>query len=124
MPVTRQGQQVTHAPIEQFGQGVLKERQRAGLFADIMDDGGHQFRLDLDADSLGRTDDRLVQLLGREWQDDLGALAHHLAGIGIQQRPVVEVSPQRADNAHPATRVAYGRGKALQEMDTGRLVRE
>jgi len=53
------------AAIEQFGQGILQQRQTARLFADVGHNGLGQSRLQAYAHTPGRFTDRPAQLFGR-----------------------------------------------------------
>ena len=59
---------------------------------------------------------------GAKRQHHLGALAHQLAEAGVQQRPVVEIGPQRDDHPDAAVRVGDGGEQAVEEVRAHRLV--
>ena len=64
--VCRQGELILGPVLEQLGEGVLKQRQRAGFVGHVGDHLGEQARLGRNADPLGRTPDCLLQLVRRE----------------------------------------------------------
>ncbi len=119
------GLQHHHPPdpaLEQLGQGILHQRQRAGLLADILEDRADQVGGQRDASALGRADDRALQLLGRQRRHHLGALAHQLAQAAIEQWAVVEIGAQRHNHAQPRLRVGHSRHQAVEEVAARGLV--
>jgi hypothetical protein len=108
LPVGVERQTAVPAALEKFAEGVLQQRQRAGLLVDVGHQRGYQFRLDGYADPRRRPLDGPHELVGRHGDDHLGALLHHLAQAGVKQRPVIEVGPQGGNDAQGAARVADG----------------
>jgi hypothetical protein len=91
------------APVlEQLGQRVLQQRQRAGSIGHRADQLGHQRGLEGDAVPLGREGDRPLQLVTGHRRDDLGSVAQQLTDTPMLQRPVVEVGTDRGDDPNPA----------------------
>jgi len=78
------GQSRVLPPLEQIGQGVLQQRQRAGLLDHVVHQGAGQDWLDDQPGALRRADDGLLQLAGAHRQDDLGLLADQVAEIGVE----------------------------------------
>ena len=115
-------QHAAAAPLEQLGKRVLQQRQRAGLLANIGHDRGGQLGIDQRTSALGRGADRAAQLVGRERQGHLGAGTHQRAEAGHEQRPVVEIGPQRDDHAQPALGAVYRVVERLQEARAHCLV--
>ena len=69
---------------------------------DVGDHLRDQPGLGRDADPLGRTADRLLELVGRERRNRLGPAPEQLAEARGRERPVEEVRSQRHDHAEPA----------------------
>ena len=78
--VGSQGQPAALAPLPQFRQGVLQERQGARLVLDIPDQGLDQPRFQLVANTLSRTFDSPPKLILREIADE-----YLMVGQGARQ---------------------------------------
>ena len=100
-----QAQSLVLATLEQLRECVLQQRERSRLMDDVGDDLRDEPGLGRDADLLGRTADRLLELVRRERRHRLGATAEQLTEARGRERPVEEVRPERHDHADPAGRV-------------------
>ena len=98
--------------VEQLGQRVLQQRQRARAVDDLAHHLRDDERVDVDADLAGRAGDRRLELVDRHRRDHLGAVAEQLAEAAVPQRPVVEVGAQRDDDADPRARRGDERRRA------------
>jgi hypothetical protein len=106
-PVSVEREDTAVAPFEELRQRVLHQRQRAGLLGDVCEHRGHERRLERDVDALRRTGDRAFELIGRERDHRLHARAEQLREAPVQERAIVEVGPERHDDAVEAVRVAF-----------------
>ena len=66
LPVGLEEQRASVAPLEELGERVLHQRERAGLLGDVGQHRGDEARLQRDVDALGRPGDRPLELLGRQ----------------------------------------------------------
>ena len=94
----------------------MHERQRARLVRDVGDHLGHQAGLGADADPLGRSSDRLFQLVGRERGHGLGPRREQLAHPRVGERAVVEVGAERDDDTKPALGIEGRDAQGLEEQ--------
>jgi hypothetical protein len=108
--------------LEQLGQRVLQQRQRARLLAHVLRDRRDQPRPEQQPGALGRAGDRPLQLVPRQRQHELDALAQQLAKVDILERSVGEIGPQRGDDTQHAVRVVHGGAQASQEVRADGLV--
>ena len=122
LPVGLEEQGPAVAPFEELGERVLHQRERAGLLGDVGQHRGHEARLQRDVDALRRPGDRPLELLGRERHHRLDAGLEQLREPPVQQRPVVEVGPQRGDHAEAAVRIGGGGLEAPEEVRPDGLV--
>ncbi len=81
--------------IEQLGEGVLEQGEAAGPIDRVGDELGQQRRLDRDPDPPRRLDDRRLQLARRHRDDVHDARQEGPRERRVEERPVVEVGPQR-----------------------------
>src|SRR5436190_3871441 len=115
-------QRAALASLVQLRQGVLEERQGAGLVSDVRDELGEQARLEARAHPLRRTGDRPLELLCLEWDERFDVVAQQFREAAVEQRPVVEVGPQRDDDAEARVRVADRTLEERKELRATRLV--
>ena len=108
--------------LEQLGQGVLHQRERAGLLGDIGEHRGDQAGLERHIHTLRRARDRAFELLGRERDHGLHTGLEQLREAPVEERPVVEVGAEGDDHAEPAAGVGRRRLEALEEVRPDRLV--
>ncbi len=120
--VARQREHRLRALLEQLGQGVLEQRQAAGPGHRLGDELGDEAGLDRDAHPLGRRDHGRLQLARRHRQDVDDARHEDLAELGMLERPVVVVGPQREDHDEVAVRLGEGGGQDAQELVAPRLL--
>ena len=73
--VRGEGQPVLVPTFEELREGVLQQREGAGLMGDVGDHLRHQPGLGPDADPFGRPSDRLLELVGGERRNRLGPFA-------------------------------------------------
>ena len=96
------------ASFEEFGQGVLQEREPARLVGDIRHHLRLQAGLRADPDPFRRPSDRHLELIGRERRHGLGLSREQLAEPRVHERPVVEVGSKGRDNPDAAIRIDAG----------------
>ena len=108
--------------LEQLGQRVLQQRQRAGAIDDLPHQLGHERRLERDAVLFHRAGDRALQLERAHRGDDFGAVAEQLTETAVLQWTVVEVGAQRGDDADPTLVVGDGAHQADEEAIRRRRV--
>ena len=84
--------------VEQLGQRVLQQRQRAGSIGHLPDQGRDAMPARTSRRALSRQCDRPLQLARGHRRDDLGPLAEQFAETAMLQRPVVEVGSKRGDD--------------------------
>jgi hypothetical protein len=104
------------AALMELGQRVLQQRQRTWLVDDVGHDLREQTLLERHPHSLRRARGRPLELVRRQRKHRLDRVAHHLAEPAVEQRPVVEVRPQRRDHSEPAPRVTNRQLEARQEV--------
>jgi hypothetical protein len=98
---------------------LVGERSRGipcGLIANVSDHLGDEARLDADAHALGRSRNCPLELPRGERHDRLGPPTDQFGEAAVPQRTVVEVGPQRDDEAQPACRVGQCGHQGVQEM--------
>ncbi len=83
---------------------------------DVGDHLRHQAGLGPDADPFDRSADRLLELVGCEGRNRLGPLGEQLPETRVDERAVVEVCPERHDDAEPALGVGGGDAERLEEQ--------
>ena len=108
--------------VEQLGQRVLQQRQRAGPIGHLPDQGGHERRLERDAVRLRRARDRTLELVRRHRCDDLGPVAEQFTETAVLQWPVVEVGAQRDDDTDATLVVGDGTHQVGEEAVRRRRV--
>ena len=118
--VCGEGQSILVSTFEELREGVLQEREGAGLMGDIGDHLRHQPGLGPDADPFGGASDRLLELVGGERRNRLGPFSEQLSEPRVDERAVVEVCPEGHDDAEPALGVGGGDAKRLQEQSRSR----
>ena len=122
LPVRGEGQSILVPTFEELREGVLQEREGAGLMGDVGDHLRHQPGLGQDADPFDGPSDRLLELVGRERRNRLGTFSEQLPEARVDERAVVEVCPEGHDDAEPALGVGRGDAKRLEEQTPLRLV--
>ncbi len=110
------------APLEELRERVLHQRERPGLLRDVGEHLGDEPGLQRHVDAFRRPGDRAFDLLPRERDHGFDARLEQLREAPIQQRPVVEVGPQRDDDADAAARIRGGGLDAPEELGPGCLV--
>jgi hypothetical protein len=113
---------VSASIVEQLGQRVLQQRQRAGSIGHLPDQGGHECRLERDAVGLRRTGDRTLQVVRRHRCDDLGPVSEQFTETSVLQGPVVEVGSQRGDDTDATLLVGDCTHQVGEEAVRGRRV--
>ena len=114
--VRGEGQPLLVPTFEELREGVLQERERAGLMGDVGDHLRHQPGLGPDADPFGRPSDRLLELVGGERRNRLGPFGEQLPEARVDERAVVEVRPEGHDDAQPALGIGGGDAQRLEEQ--------
>ena len=114
--VSRQSQFAPGAAFEQFGQGVLQQRQCTGLVADFLDNSVHQFGFRQQANAFSRAVDRQPQFIRGKRQDEDRALAQQFTQVDVLQGAVDKVGPQGDHHTQAAARIHHGGHQAVQEM--------
>ena len=114
-PVRRGGQHVAGAPVEQLGQGVLEQRERPWLAADIGDQLAEQGRLERHPLRFGGAQRGGLQLFCRQLRDVDDAGAEPCTELGVRQLVGVEVGSQREHDTDAAVRVVDRRHEVRQE---------
>jgi hypothetical protein len=102
--------------VEELRQRVLQQRKPARLVGDIRDHLRHQTRLELNRLTLGRSADRLLQLVRCERRDRLDPGRQQLAEPRVHERSVVVIGPEGHDHPEPAGRIERGDPQRLQHQ--------
>ena len=91
--------------LEQFGQRVLQQGERARLVDDIGDDPGGQGHVRNRARAPGRFDDCGFEFVGGERKDSNRAALHERCELAESQWPIEEVGTQREYEPQPGARL-------------------
>ncbi len=92
-------------PVEQLGERVLQQRERAGLLGNVRHDLGDEGRFDPHPGVLSGPGDRALQLLGRQRDDRLGPRAYQLGEAAVRERAIVEVGTERRHDPDTGVRI-------------------
>ena len=109
------GDESALSSIEEFGQGVLQQRQRSRSIGNVSHQLRDERRFERHAERFHRADDRSLDLLGRHRRDHLGALAQQFAESAMLQRPIVEIGAQRDDHVGATVLVDDGVHQRIDE---------
>src|SRR5262245_8485357 len=85
--------------IVELREGVLDERERAGLFGHVGGDLRNQGAVHAKARALRGTDDRSLELLGRQRTEDLGRRTEQWTDTQVPERTVEGVRTESGDHA-------------------------
>jgi hypothetical protein len=110
--------------LEELGQGVLEQRQRARLVEHVGDDLGEQALLERDAGSSRGLGDRPLDRFGRQRRHRHDTVAKQLGELPVEQRPVVEIRSQRDHDTQAAMRVADRLLEDREDVRAEALVRD
>ncbi len=119
--VRAQGQQSAAAPLPGLQQRVRQHRQRARLVEDLVHDPRGQLPLDQQPDRLGRSDDRLTQLVRAHGPDQQAGATQGLGQAAVFGAAGVEVGAYGDEHPQPALPVAGGEQHADEPVALRRV---
>ena len=108
--------------VEEFGQRVLQERQRAGPIGHLTNQRSDDSRVEGHGVQFRRARDRMLQLGSGHRCDDLGPVTEQLTEISMLQWPIVEVGSQGDDDTNSALLVGDGAHQVGEEAVRRRRV--
>ena len=103
------------AVVEELCECVLEQGQRGDVIRHVRHDLGYQTSFEADSDDVGGTDDGELEVLGRHRRDRFRASAQDLPEGVMGERTIVEVSPERDDDAYTVAQVDDECGKGVEE---------
>ena len=122
VPVVLQSHQTRDPTFVQLGEGVLHQRERARLIADIGHDHRHQPGFERNADTLSRVGDGALEFVGSHWRDGDGGQLQQAGELGIAQWPIPEVRPNRHHDPQLGSGLGRRRQQTLEEAAGHRIV--